>query len=142
MENLLPISPLAIKPWQRLAAALHATGTPISDISVSVNQPVPLVSAFITSPAGASIVGSILSENQDRLKDLLDAAGVDSLLVLLKIRDSPSSKNSEKISACKEILARVLPGVKAKEFVGKTGSAKSHDPDDEITRLENELKTI
>lgn len=131
-----------IRPWQRIAAQLHATGTPIHNIALHVNQPVEAISLFITSPAGQAIVNSVLTENKERLDRLLEAAGVDSLLVLIRIRDT-STKNTERISACKEILNRVLPTVKAKESKGHDGgTGHSKDPQAEIDRLTAEISSI
>lgn len=138
---MIDIMDAVIRPWQRLAASLHATGTPLHDISVHVNQPIEAISLFITSPQGQSLIGTLLTENQERLDMLLEAAGVDSLLVLIRIRDT-SAKNPEKIAACKEILNRCLPTVKAYDAKRKENSQHSKDPQDEIDRLEKQLTDI
>lgn len=130
------------KPWQRLAASLHATGTPLYDIAPHVLQSVEAISYFITSPQGQQLISTILGENQARLNDLLEACAVDSLLVLIRIRDNPQSKQSEKIAACKELLSRTLPGVKATESKPREGSKHSHDPAAEIARLEAQIANI
>ena len=140
-SNLLDLIDAVIRPWQRLAASLHATGTPLHDISVHVNQPIEAISLFITSPQGQSLIGALLTENQERLDSLLEAASVDSLLVLIRIRDT-SAKNPERIAACKEILNRCLPTVKAYDVKRKEGSSHSKDPQDEIDRLEKQLNDI
>lgn len=134
--------PDAIKPWQRLSASLHATGTPIHDIVTHVNKTVYEVSDFITSSRGQQIIGSILGENQIRLYDLLDAAAVDSLLTLIKIRDGLITKPSERIAACKELLSRTLPGVKARDVVMKEGSAHTDDIHSEIERLQKQIASV
>ncbi len=121
---------------------MHVTGTPIQDIAPHIGQPVEIVSAFITSKQGSVIMGKLITENQLRLQDLLDAAAVDSLLVLIKLRDSPKSSDAVKVSACKELLSRTLPSVKAKESTLKEGSAHSSDPEDEIARLKGLLAAI
>lgn len=130
-----------VRPWQRLAASLHATGTPLHDIAVHVNQPVAAISLFITSPPGQALIGTLLTENQERLDSLLEAAGVDSLLVLIRIRDT-STKNPERIAACKEILNRVLPTMKAHESKRKENSSHSKNPQEEIARLEKQLGEV
>jgi hypothetical protein len=139
--NLLDMMDAVVRPWQRLAASLHATGTPLHDISVHVTQPVEAISLFITSPQGQMLIGKLLTENQERLDSLLEAASVDSLLVLIRIRDT-SAKNPERIAACKEILNRCLPTVKAYDAKRKEGSLHSKDPQDEINRLEKSLTDI
>lgn len=130
------------KPWQRLAASLHATGTPLYDIAPHVSQSVEAISHFITSPQGQQLISTILGENQARLNDLLEACAVDSLLVLIRIRDNPQSKQSEKIAACKELLSRTLPGVKATDSKPREGSKHAHDPAAEIARLEAQIASI
>jgi hypothetical protein len=132
-----------LKPWQRLSAALHATGTPIQDITTHVGKTPEEISLFITSKAGQEIVRGILFENQARLYDLLEAAGVDSLLTLIKIRDSSLSKPAERISACKELLSRTLPNVKARDGKLKEGGGNDgSDPMEEIERLEASIKQV
>lgn len=140
-QNMIDIMEAVVRPWQRLAASLHATGTPLHDIAVHVNQPVSAISTFLTSAQGQLIINQLLTENQDRLTALLEAAGVDSLLVLIKIRDT-SLKNPERIAACKEILNRVLPTVKAQEHKKKDGGIHSNDPQAEIDMLEKRLSEI
>ena len=135
------LNSLPLKPWQRLAASMFATGTPISDISAHVIQPAEVISDFITSPSGQVIVGQILTENKDRLDDLLDAAAVDSLLTLIRIRDT-SKNESSRIAACKELLAKTLPGVKAREERKKETDRHGLSLEDEISRLQDSVKTI
>jgi hypothetical protein len=142
-QSMVEEFPDFIKPWQRLSAALHATGTPIHDIVTHVGKSVEEISGFITCPRGQKIVREILYENQARLYDLLDAAGVDSLLTLIKIRDNGASKPAERISACKELLSRTLPNVKARDGKPKEGSgAGSGDVSDEIKRLEAQINSV
>lgn len=132
---------LPLKPWQRLAASMFATGTPIHNISVHVTQPVTAVSDFITSPRGQQIISEVLNENKARLDDMLEAAAVDSLLTLIKIRDTSPLDNA-RISACKELLAKTLPAVKARE--PKRGESPAHgsDPEEEIRRLREKVTQI
>jgi hypothetical protein len=134
---------IPVAPWQRLSAALHATGTPIHSIVTHVNKTLPEISEFITSAKGQEIIREVLYENQARLYDLLDAAGIDSLLTLIKIRDGQMSKSTEKIAACKELLSRTLPNVKARESKPKEGSgAGAVDVQDEISRLEKSITQV
>lgn len=132
---------LPLKPWQRLAASMFATGTPIHSIAVHVTQPVTTVSDFITSRRGQIIISDVLSENKARLDDLLEAAAVDSLLTLIKIRDTSPLDNA-RISACKELLAKTLPAVKAREQKRSESSAHGNDPEEEIKRLREKVTQI
>jgi hypothetical protein len=132
---------LPVKPWQRIAASLFATGMPVHDIAVQVTQRVEDISEFLTSSRGRDLLNSILLENKARLDDLLDAAAVDSLLTLIKIRDTSKSE-SARISASKEILSKTLPGVKAREAKRDSSLNSAQDPEDEIRRLREKVGTI
>ena len=132
---------LPLKPWQRLAASMFATGTPIHNIAVHVTQPVMAVSDFITSPRGQQIISQVLNENKARLDDMLEAAAVDSLLTLIRIRDT-SPLDSCRISACKELLAKTLPAVKAREQKRGESTAHGSDPEEEIQRLRAKVTQI
>lgn len=132
---------LPLKPWQRLAASMFATGTPIHNIAVHVTQPATLVSDFITSPRGQQLISEVLNENKSRLDDMLEAAAVDSLLTLIRIRDT-SPLDSARISACKELLAKTLPAVKAREQKRGESNAHGTDPEEEIERLRKKVASI
>jgi hypothetical protein len=132
---------LPIKPWQRIATSLFATGMPVYDIAVQVNQPVSDISEFLTCSRGRDLLNSILLENKARLDELLDAAAVDSLLTLIKIRDTSKSE-SARISASKEILSKTLPGVKAREARRDTFTSNGQDPEDEIRALKEKVANI
>lgn len=132
---------LPLKPWQRLAASMFATGTPIYDIATHVTQPVNAVSDFITSRRGQEIVSQILNENKARLDEMLEAAAVDSLLTLIRIRDT-SASDSARISACKELLAKTLPGVKARDHKRKETIGNMGDVADEIEQLRKKVTSV
>jgi hypothetical protein len=132
---------LPIKPWQRIAASLFATGMPVYDIAVQVTQPVPDISAFLTSDPGRELINGILVENKARIDDLLEAAAVDSLMTLIRIRDTSNSE-AARISASKEILSKTLPGVKARDLENKN-KAKGHQSiEDEIATLKSKVTAI
>jgi hypothetical protein len=138
--NITPID-LPDKPWHRLAASLFATGTPIHDITITVGQPVAAISSFLTSRRGSELIRNVLSENKARLDDLLDAAAVDSLMTLIKIRDT-SDSDSARIAASRELLSKTLPGLKARDAKTlKTGS-RADNPEDEIARLKAKVAQV
>jgi hypothetical protein len=132
---------LPLKPWQRLAAGLFATGMPIHEIAPQVTQPVPVVSEFITSRRGQVIIGEVLDENKARLDDLLDACAVDSILTLIRIRDT-SRNETARISACNALLSKTLPGVKARDVKSKDTTRHGRDPEEEIARLKMKVASI
>jgi len=135
LSEIVNLNDLPVKPWQKIAATMFATGSPVHEISAQVAQPVFVVSEFLTSARGTSLLKSVLSDNEARLNDMLDAAAVDSILVLIRIRDT-SASDMARISASREILSKTLPGLKARDprraatLVGGDSS-----PEDEIARL-------
>ncbi len=135
LNNLPP------KPWQRIAASMFGTGSPVHEISTQVNQPVHVISDFLAGSQGALLVKEVIQSNADRLDGLLEAAALDSLLTLIKIRDT-SPNDTARINACKELLSKTLPGVKAKEQKRGNNSVVLETTEDEISRLMNKVKGI
>lgn len=140
LAQFLDVNTLPLKPWQRIAASLFATGMPIHDISKQVTQPVAEISSWLTSPRAAAILNELIRENADRLDDLLEAAAVDSLLVLIRIRDT-SESDSHRISASREILSKTLPGVKARDAKRASDGVTGLSPEDEIALLRSRQAT-
>lgn len=128
---------LPLKPWQRLAANLFASGMPFHEISGQVNQPVVAISGFITSRQGQGLVNQALTMNIEQLDSMLQAAAVDTILTLIKIRDT-SDKDTTRVSACKTILDKILPSVRPKDKSLRKG-LESTDPESEIKRLREML---
>lgn len=143
LGGVQPTAPfrLPVKPWQRIAASLFATGMPVHEIAVQVTQPVPDISSFLTSESGREIINNILVENKARIEDLLEAAAVDSLMTLISIRDTSKSE-AARISASKEILSKTLPGVKAREMDNKNKSKGHQSTEDEIATLKSKVNAI
>lgn len=134
LATFLDPNTLPLKPWQRISASLFATGMPINDISKQVSQPVSEISSWLTSPRAAAILNELITENAERLDHLLDAAAVDSLLTLIRIRDT-SPNDAHRISASREILSKTLPGVKARESKRLSETSSNLSPEDEIALL-------
>jgi hypothetical protein len=135
LNNLPP------KPWQRIAASMFGTGSPVHEIAPQVNQPVHVISEFLTSQQGMGLVKEVIRSNADMLEGLLEAAAVDSLMTLIRIRDT-SPNDTARINACKELLSKTLPGVKAKEQKRGNNSVVLETTEDEISRLMNKVKGI
>jgi len=135
LHAIVDFANLPVKPWQKIAATMFATGSPVHEISAQVAQPVFIISDFLTSPRGTALLKSVIVDNEARLNDLLDAAAVDSILTLIRIRDT-SASDTARIQAAREILSKTLPGLKARDprraasLVGGDSS-----PEDEIARL-------
>lgn len=136
ITNVIGISDLPIKPWQQISASMFATGTPVHEISTQVSQPIALISEFLTSPRGTLLIKTVLLNNEARLNDLLDAAAVDSILTLIRIRDT-SPDDRARIAASREILSKTLPGLKARDPKRGAGTPGMNEgsPEEEIARL-------
>lgn len=132
---------LPLKPWQRIATSLFATGMPIHDISPQVNQPIAEISSWLTSTRAAALINDLLRENTDRIDDLLEAAAVDSLLTLMRIRDT-SPNDAHRIAASREILSKTLPGVKARDSKRANELLSTLAPEDEIAKLREQVKAV
>lgn len=127
MEMLPP------KPWQRLAANMFASGIPFHEIAPQVNQPVQAISGFVTSQQGQMLINQAIKNNVEMLNRMLEAAAVDTLLVLIRIRDT-SDKDTTRIAAAKTLLDKIVPSVRPKDR--KIGTVKTiDDPQQEIAKL-------
>jgi hypothetical protein len=132
--DIFNLNDLPTKPWQRIAAQMFATGTPVHEIASQITQPIHLISDFLTSKRGTELIKTVLADNEERLNDLLDAAAIDSLLTLIKIRDT-SPNDTARIAASREILSKTLPGVKARDQRKSTQTSSTGSPEEEIERL-------
>jgi hypothetical protein len=102
------------KPWQRLAVLLFSNGTPIVDIANELAKEVKEVSSFITSPKGALLLKTVVGDNEDRLEDIIQAAAIDSVLALVRIRDTAPMASAQVSAAC-QLLDRATPKVKSQD---------------------------
>jgi hypothetical protein len=124
------------KPWQRLAGLMFINGESFNEISRSINQPVEEISAFITSDRGKELTKTLIGSNEDRLSAMLEAAAVDSILSLVKIRDT-SSSDSARVSAACQILDRGVAKIKA----GQTTTRKRASARD-LDSIENQIRSL
>lgn len=132
-----PTSP--IKPWQRLACLLYSNGTPLDDVAKEVTIDVKVVSQFVTSERGIRILKALVSENPDRMANIIEATALDSLLRLVRLRDVGKTESVQITAAC-QLLDRFFPKSKATEPPKKAGSANDFvDVQSEIARLRAEV---
>lgn len=113
------------KPWERLSVLLFANGKPIHDIAQEVNQPVNKISAYITSPKGSAQIKALVGDNEERIVDLIEAAAVDSVLALVRIRDTAASPQAQVSAAC-QLLDRASPKIKSQDK-GNRDRRKAND---------------
>ena len=132
-----PDSP--IKPWQRLACLLYSNGTPLDDVAREVAIDVQQVSLFVSSPRGIAILKALVSENPDRMANIVEATVIDSLLRLVRIRDAGKTE-AVQLSAAGQLLDRFFPKSKAGDPLKKGGNANDFvDMQGEIARLRAEV---
>lgn len=134
-----PTSP--IKPWQRLACLLYSNGTPLADVAKEVNMDVGSVSLFVTSERGVQILKMLVTENPDRMANIIEATALDSLLRLVRIRDCGKTEQNQ-ISAASQLLDRFFPKSKSTEPPKRGQNANDFtDLQGEIERLRKEVLT-
>lgn len=132
-----PSSPT--KPWQRLACLLYSNGTPLEDVAKQVNIELNQVSEFVTSERGIAIMKALVSENPDRMTNIVEATVLDSLLKLVRLRDLGKTESIQ-LTAAGQLLDRFFPKSKAVEPPKKAGSASDFtNVQDEIMRLRKEV---
>jgi hypothetical protein len=142
--NLLSLRPVEQdsppKPWQRLAALMFVNGESFDVIARELSQPESEISAFITSPRGKDLIKIIIGTSDDRLASMLEAAAIDSILSLVKIRDT-SSSDSARVSAACQILDRGVAKIKpGQSSTRKKASARDLDSiENQIRSLKSEL---
>jgi len=127
------------KPWQRLACLLYANGTPLDDVAREVNVELKMVSEFVTSERGIVILKALVSENPERMTNIIEATVLDSLLRLVRLRDVGKTESIQ-LNAAGQLLDRFFPKAKANEPPKKAGSASDFtNIQDEIARLRTEV---
>lgn len=128
-----------IKPWQRLACLLYSNGTPLHDVAKEVNVDYDMISLFVTSPRGVAIMKALVTENPDRMANIVESTVIDSLLTMVKIRDGGKTDQA-KLTAASQLLDRFYPKSKASEPPKKGGNVNDFtDIQAEIIRLRGEV---
>ena len=132
-----PDSP--VKPWQRLACLLYSNGTPLEDVAKEVAVDIQMVSLFVTSSRGVQLLKALVSENPDRMANIVEATVIDSLMRLVRIRDAGKTE-AVQLSAAGQLLDRFYPKSKSSDPPKKGGSANDFvDMQAEIARLRTEV---
>ncbi len=129
-----------IKPWQRLATLMYVSGTPLHDVAKEMNTEVARITEFISSPKGTALLKTLLSENAERMTNMIEATIVDTLMTIINIRDRGKTEGS-RLAACNQLLDRYLPKLKATDKgAGRNNdSSQFTDVQGEIAKLRAEL---
>lgn len=100
-----PIQPII--QYNRMVAAFVIMGKTPSQIAELVNISEDQVRILLRQPATSDIINELASSDTDvAIENMLNAARLDTILTLFKIRDDASAAASVRLSACKEILDR------------------------------------
>jgi hypothetical protein len=128
-----------IKPWQRLACLLYSNGIPLHNVAQEVNMELTVVTKFVTSDQGAELMKALVGENPERMVNIIEATALDSLLMLVNIRDCGKTE-AIRLSACSQLLDRFFPKAKAGEVKKKAGEGVDFSNiQHEIARLRAEV---
>lgn len=128
-----------MKPWMRLACLLYSNGIPLHNVALEVNQDLSVVTEFVTSERGIHIMQALVTENPERMLDIIEATSLDSLLRLVRLRDCGKSEAIQ-LNACGQLLDRFFPKAKAQDAKKKAGNGTEfNDVQAEIARLRAEV---
>jgi len=128
-----------VKPWQRLACLLYASGTPLEDVARELQKRLDEVTSFVTSIRGIAILKVVITENPERMDALIEATTLDSIMKMVRVRDLGKTESAQ-LSAAGQLLDRFLPKVKATANAGRQRTDPTVDVEKEISRLREELQ--
>ena len=130
---------IPVKPWQRLACLLYASGTPLEDVARELGKRLDEVTDFVTSARGIALLKVVVTENPERMDALIEATTLDSIMKMVRVRDLGKTEQAQ-LSAAGQLLDRFLPKVKATTNVGRHRTDPTVDVEKEISRLRAEVQ--
>jgi hypothetical protein len=127
------------KPWHRLAAYLFASGyNSLKDVAAACEVSEPTVRNLMRQPWFQERVNRLLAANGGKdIMALLRSEQLNSMLVMIELRDNLNTPPPVRAGVCKDILDRTLG--KATQRIQVEETPSSDDPVAEARRLENEL---
>ena len=127
------------KPWHRVAAYLFASGyNTLKDVAEACDVSQPTVRNLLRQPWFQERVNRLLAANGGKdVLALLRSEQINSMVVMVEMRDNVNTPPPVRAGICKDILDRTLG--KATQRVLVEESAASDDPVAEARRLESEL---
>lgn len=135
------------KPEHRIALYLKASGKSNKEIAQRMGWTDAWVSQLMRQPwAQERLVEEIRAAGQDEISSILKGAAADSVFTLIEVRDSATSKGSDKVTAANSLLDRFFgkPTQRVESF-NTNRTAQSEDPaeiDRRIRALEAEEKRL
>ena len=124
------------KPWHRLAVRLHLEGWPNHDIANELRQPVADIAEVITTKDGKKEIAKALEEDEKVVVKILEAAGIDSIYTLIRLRDGAKTE-SVRYNAAKTLLEHGQGKPLAK--IQQINEEFSRDPQAEAEKIREEL---
>lgn len=124
------------KPWQRLAVLLFSNGTPICDIALELAKDVKDVTQFVTSTKGSIMLKTLVGDNEDRLDEIIQAAAIDSVLALVRIRDTATMPSAQVSAAC-QLLDRATPKMKSQDQ-----KARKNKRSNDFAKIQSEIDNL
>ena len=124
------------KPWHRLAVRLHLEGWPNHDISNEWRQPMADIAEVITSKEGKAEIAKVLADDEKVVTKILEAAGIDSIYTLIRLRDGAKTE-SVRYNAAKTLLEQGQGKPLAK--IQQINDEISKDPQAEAEKIREEL---
>lgn len=103
------VSTQNVNGWVRQFAQLFATGTSKQMCAERLNKPLAALERVFQLPVFESLVREYARESATNAADrMLSASGVDTLLVVMRIRDDEKQKAETRLKACAMLLPHTL----------------------------------
>jgi len=97
------------QPLHRAMVFLKAQGLSNKEIAKRTGKTEPWISQILRQPfARIQLVKELTLAGRDSVNELIKASAEDSVYKLIEVRDNPKAKDSDKISAAKELLDRAF----------------------------------
>lgn len=141
LNNSLPPNLVVLheQPLHRAVIMLKAAGLSNNEIAARTGYTYPWVSQVLRQPwARTRLIEELNNAGRAGIQNLLSGTVVDSILKLVEIRDSFTSKASEVVSASRELLNRAL-GMPTQHIEQVTSDATTPK---ELAAIERELSAL
>ena len=115
---------------------LHLEGWPNHDIANELRQPIADIAEVITSKDGKQEIAKALAEDEKVIVKILEAAGIDSVYTLIRLRDGAKTE-TVRYNAAKTLLEHGQGKPLAK--IQQISDEFSKDPQAEAEKIKEEL---
>lgn len=120
---------------ENLMVKLFVRGTPITEIADALKLPYDDVSDFLTGFVGAGMIRQASGDDRERsVRDMLEAAQVDTILQLLRLRDH-GENGPTRIAAGKELTSMLTS-------LGPKKGLRNMSPDQAVNEARKRLEKL